>query len=191
MRRYLWWIFALPALLLAAVLFALSRGGGLPVDGAPGGGRVFYPAVMLYNYAAIPVATTILLAVILLAVLWAPQRLRRLPRYQSNGLALALTGLAALLACAGSLPQLFVNYRHLDRAELGGRVYQLGVRLAADGDHYYVLSACDAAGWLCAPRRLDEAGRAAFEARPRLVADEADRSLSVEVGGQTLVTVRP
>lgn len=182
----MWWC-AVPALLLGAAYFALSRTGGAPTQA----GLVFYPAVVFYAYTVVPLATTILLLALLALVLWVPQALRRLPRFKSNGLAAGLLLLAALLACSGGLPRFFINYAHIDRAELNGRLYQLGLRLAADGDNYYVLCACDRLGLLCRCRPLPEAGRPAFTDRPALVADPAAQTLTLRVGAQTLVTVKP
>lgn len=181
----MWWC-VVPALVLGLAYFALSRGGA-PAQAGP----LFYPAVLFYEYTVLPLATTLLLLALLALVLWLPQALRRLPRYKRDGLAAGLLLLAALLSCAGSLPRFFIHYAHVDTAELNGRLYQLGLRLAADGDNYYVLCACDRRGWLCRCRSLPEAGAPAFTDRPRLVADPATQTLALRVGTQTLATVTP
>jgi hypothetical protein len=188
-RRFDWMWIGLPALLAGGLFFVLGRGGAVPGAGA----LVFYPAVMLYNYAVIQLAILILLAATLLLVLWIPQAMRRLPRYAWNGLALGLALAGAALACWGSLPRsLSVNsYVHLDRAELAGRVYQLGVRLGLDGDNYYVLCDCARPGLVCRCRHLREAGQPAFTERPVLAADAAAQTLSILIGQQTVLTVRP
>ena len=188
-RRFDWMWIGLPAVVLGVLVVYLGRGTGVPSSG----GTVFYPAVMLYNYAAIQLAIVILLAASLLLVLWLPQALRRLPRFAWNGLALGLALLGAALACWGSLPRalLVSNYVHLDRAVLDGRVYQLGARVALDGDNYYVLCDCAQPGFLCRCRRLTEAGELAFTERPALVADPAAGTLALQVGAQTVVVLDP
>ena len=157
--------------LAGGVLFLLVGRGGA----APGAGPVFYPVSLFYNYASIPVAILTLLAASLLLMLWIPQALRRLPRYAWNGLAMALALVGATLGCWGSLPRAVGvdNYAHLDRATLEGRVYQLGVRVALDGDNYYVLCECSQPGLVCQCRPVREAGAPEFAQRPDLVADAA------------------
>lgn len=179
----------LPAAGLGGLFFLLARGAGTPTDG----GTVFYPAVLLYNYTVIQFAILILLAAIMLLMLWLPQAIRRLPRFAWNGAALALALAGAVLACWGSLPRALLvnNYVHLDRAALGGRTYQLGARIAADGDNYYVLCDCAQPGVICQCRRLREAGAPAFTARPELVADHAAGTLSIRIGARMLLTLRP
>jgi hypothetical protein len=187
-RRLDWIWIGLPAALAGVLFFALGRGAGLPSEGRP----VFYPGVMLYNYAAIPLAIVMLLAATLLLVLWLPQALRRLPRYAWNGAAVGLALAGAVLACWGSLPRalLVQNYAHLDRARVAGRVYQLGARIALDGDNYYVVCDCERLGVLCRCRALRAAGAPDFAERPTLAA-EADGSLAIRVGNQTVYTFVP
>jgi hypothetical protein len=176
-------------MVVGGVFFLMGRGSGVPADGA----TVFYPAVLLYNYAAIQLAIVILLAASLLLVLWIPQAIRRLPRFAVNGLALGLALTGAVLACWGSLPRALLvdNYVHLDRAALGGRVYQLGARIALDGDNYYMLCDCAQPGLFCRCRHLREAGLPAFTERPALVADPAAQTLSIRIGAQNVLTVTP
>ena len=57
-RRFDWMWIGLPAVAAGIGFVVLGRGAGVPGDGA----RVFYPAVMIYNYAAIQVAILTLLA---------------------------------------------------------------------------------------------------------------------------------
>ncbi len=179
----------LPAMLVGALLFLLGRDAGVPRAGA----TVFYPAVLLYNYAAIQLAIVILLAASLLLMLWIPQAIRRLPRFAWNGLALGLLLAGSVLACWGSLPRALLtdNYLHLNRAVLNGRVYQLGARIALDGDNYYMLCDCARLGFVCQCRALREAGPPEFTERPALVADPAAQTLSIQIGPQTLLTVTP
>ena len=178
---------AVPALLLGA-LYALLSQSSLPNgSSAP----VYYPAVMLYNYTAETLATAILLAAIVLVALWVPQALRRLPRYQLNGLAVALVLAGTALACWASIPNLLVTYRHVDRAELGGHVYQLGVRYSISGNNAYVLCDCDGLGVVCHCRDLVAAGQPVFQERPRLLADPANGSLAIQVGQQLIYSFRP
>jgi hypothetical protein len=180
-------LIAVPALLLG-VLYAVLSQSSL-INGGPA--LVYYPAVMLYNYTAETLATAILLVAITLVGVWAPQALRRLPRYRLNGLAVGLALAGTALACWGSVPQLLVVYRHVDRAELGGHVYQLGVRYKAGGNNAYVLCGCDALGVVCHCRDLVAAGQPVFEERPRLVADCANGNLAIQVGQQTIYSFRP
>src|SRR5437868_13657560 len=57
-------------------------------------GTVFYPGVMLYNYTAIALATTILLLAAVLLAIWIPQAIGRAPGYGRGGAmaAMALAG---------------------------------------------------------------------------------------------------
>lgn len=180
-------LMALPALLAGALVAVLSQ-RALLADSAA---RVFYPGVMLYNYAAVTLATTILLLALILLAFWVPQALRRAPRFLLNGAAVALALAATALACWGSVPQLVVTYRHVDRAALNGHQYQLGVRYAADGDNAYVLCECDGLGLVCRCRRLAEAGQPVFKERPALLADPAAGTLSIQVGQETLYRFSP
>ncbi len=182
------WI-GVPAVLIGAVLFVLGRGAGTPADGA----RILYPALLLYNYAAIQFAIVILLAASLLLVLWIPQAVRRLPRFAWNGVAMGLALAGALLACWGSLPRALSvdSYFHFDRAELAGRVYQLGARLALDGNNYYVLCDCARPGLICRCQHLPDARLDVLTERPELVADPAAQTLSIRIGSQTVLTVTP
>ena len=188
-RRFNWMWIGLPAALVGVLIFTLGRGGSVPGEGRP----VFYPLLLLYNYAAIQLAIVILLAASLLLMLWLPQALRRLPRYAYNGLALGLALAGATLACWGSLPRALMvdNYVHLDRADLNGRVYQLGARLALDGDNYYMVCDCAQPGVYCRCHRLPEAGALAFTERPTLVADPAAGTLAIQVGAQTVLVFEP
>jgi hypothetical protein len=146
---------------------------------------------MLYNTGAIQLAIVILLAASLLLVLWIPQAVRRLPRFAWNGAALGLALAGAALACWGSLPRtLLVQYFHLDRLAQAGRVYQLGARIALDGDNYYVVCVCDRLGAFCRCRPLREAGPPAFTERPRLAAGPAG-TLDIQVGAQTVYSLVP
>jgi hypothetical protein len=188
-RRLDWMWVGLPAAVVGVLIITLGRGAGMPAAGR----AVFYPAVMLYNYAAIQFAIVILLAACLLLVLWIPQALRRLPRFAQNGLALGLTLAGAALACWGSLPRALgaETYVHLDRAAWPGRVYQLGVRLGVDGDSYYVLCECPAPGFVCQCEPLRGAGQPEFTERPDLVTDPAAGMISIRVGTQTVWSARP
>lgn len=188
-RSFSWLSVGLPCLLVGGALFLLGRAPGVPGNGA----TVFYPAVLLYNYAAIPLALVILLVSSLLLVLWLPQAVRRSPRFASQGLALGLALAGAVLACWGSLPRALLadSYLHIDRAALGGRVYQLGVRLGLDGDNFYVLCQCSQKGILCRCRHLRPAGVPAFDERPELAADTAGQTLAIRVGEQVVWTGSP
>jgi hypothetical protein len=124
-------------------------------------------------------------------VLWLPQVFGRQPHFRRNGLAAAGLGLAAVLACVGSLPHLFVGYLHVARAEMNGRSYQLGVRTGADETSFYLLCACDRFGWQCQCKSLPAAGSPNFVDRPRLVADASMQTLSIVVGTEIVYTVAP
>lgn len=188
-RRFDWMWIGLPALAGGVLFLLVGRNGAAPAEGGP----VFYPVILLYNYASIQVAILILLAASLLLMLWIPQALRRLPRYAWNGAALALALLGATLGCWGSLPRALGvdNYVHIDRAEWPDRVYQLGARLGLDGDNYYVLCECSRPGVLCVCGHLREAGAPVFDVRPDLVADAAAGTLAIRVGEQTVWLVQP
>lgn len=175
------------AALLAGVYALLSQRAVVTGSSVP----VFYPAVMLYNYTATSLATAIVLAAVIIIGLWVPQALRRRPRYQLNALAAGLAVVASVLACWSTLPQTLAPYRHIDRAELNGRVYQLGVRLTATGENYYVLCDCDRLGVLCGCRFLPEAGQPEFTERPDLVADPVTNTLSIRIGLRMIYQFQP
>jgi hypothetical protein len=170
-----------------ALLIALSQ-RSLLADTA---GTVIYPAVMLYNYAAIALATTILLLAAILLALWIPQAIGRAPGFGRNGVAAGLALVGSLLACMSMLPQVVVTYRHIDRAELAGHMYQLGVRYSADGNNAYILCDCERFGLVCRCRALAEAGLPVFQERPRLLADSGDGSLTIMAGQETVYHFTP
>jgi hypothetical protein len=176
---------ALPSLVLAGLYFWLSRGGAVPGDGA----RVFYPGIMLYNYTAVPLSILVMLIAVALAVMWLPQAMRRLPRYRRNGLMAMLALAATALVCTASLPQMFVTYRHIDRAALGGRIFQLGARFGLDGDNVVVLCDCDRSGLMCRCQHLAGDAPRVLDDLPRLVVDPAGTALMVEIAGQTIYSL--
>src|SRR4029078_8416963 len=108
-----------------------------------------YPGQMPYNYTAIALATTILLLAAILLAIWIPQAIGRGAGYGRVGVAAAMALVGSVLACMGTLPQVVVTYRHIDRAELAGHTYQLGVRYSADGNNAYILCDCDRLGLAC------------------------------------------
>jgi hypothetical protein len=180
------WLLALPALSLAVLYVLLSR------QSLVGGAPVFYPAVVLYYSTASALATAVLLVALAVLGLWIPQALGRRPRAGLNGLAVLAALVAGGLACWGTLPQTFAPYRHVDRAELNGRVYQLGVRVSASAAadalaSYFVLCTCDSAGLTCRCRDLVPTTAEEITAVPELVADAARSSLAVRIGERTLI----
>ncbi|MCC6190466.1 MAG: hypothetical protein IT318_15670 [Anaerolineales bacterium] len=175
------WLLALPALALAALYAFLSQ---RPVVG---GGPVCYPAVVLYYSTASALATAVLLVAMAVIGLWLPQALGRRRRAALNGLAALAALVAGGLACWGALPQTFAPYRHLDRAEVNGQVYQLGLRVTLGGTGaYFVLCGCGASGLVCECRDLAPTTLEAITVAPKLVADPAGDRLAVQIGGQTV-----
>jgi hypothetical protein len=184
------WMPILAGLALAAGLgyWWLSRAAVEPAVG----GRTFYPAVLVYNYTAATCATTLGLAALLAVTLALPQALRRAPRgvFRVGAALLALAG--AALVCYANVPQWFVHYRHIGRAAWQGQVAQLGVRLALDGDNYFVLCACDPPGWVCQCRPLTEAGVVTdLAALPELEVDAATGQLVIRIGSETVWSGTP
>ncbi|MEP7357785.1 MAG: hypothetical protein ABI847_11130 [Anaerolineales bacterium] len=175
-------LFAILGIGAGALLIVLSRRSLLEETPA----TIFYPGVMLYNYAAITLATTVLLLAAFLLALWIPRVIGRTPGVWRGGLPVALALVGSVLACMATLPQVVVTYRHVDRAELAGHIYQLGVRYAADGNNAYILCDCDRWGLLCRCRALAEAGKPVFQERPRLLADAGDGSLTITAGSETV-----
>jgi hypothetical protein len=184
LRPYLMLVFAIPALLAGGLYALLSRQSVL------GGATVFYPGLMLYNGTAEALSTAILLVAIGLLGLWIPQALGRRPRYQLNGLAVALALIGTSLACWGTLPKVFAPYLHLGRATLGSHVYQLGVRYTASGDSSYVLCECDSLGLICQCHDLPGAGRP-LAAQTQLQADPATGTLAIQAGQQLVYRFHP
>jgi hypothetical protein len=180
-------VLAMLGLGVGALLLGLSQRSLLAEEP----GQVFYPAVMLYNYAAIALATTILLLASILLALWIPQALGRAPGYGRGGLTAGLALAGSLLACMATVPQIVVTYRHIDRAELDGQIYQLGVRYSADGSNAYIVCGCDRLGLICSCRALAEAGPPVFTERPRLLADPADGTLTIVAGQETVYSFLP
>ena len=177
-------VLAVPALLLGVVYLVLGR------QNLTGGAAVFYPAVMFYNVTAEPLSTAILLVGATLLGLWVPQALGRRPRAGLNGLAVALALAGTVLACWGTLPQVFSPYLHLSRATLDGHVYQLGIRYAASGDDVYVVCTCDSSGLMCQCHELPAAGQPA-QAQTQLVADPATGTLTIQAGPQMVYRFQP
>jgi len=180
------WLLALPALGLAALYAWLSQ---RPVVGEE---PIFYPAAVLYYSTASALFTAVLLAALAVIGLWVPQLMGKRPRAGMNGFAVLAVLAAGALACWGALPQLFAPYRHLDRAELNERVYQLGLRVAAGAEAetteaYFVLCTCDATGLTCRCRDLAATTPEEITARPELAVDEARGVLTVRIGERTVV----
>jgi hypothetical protein len=180
------WLLALPALGLAALYAWLSQ---RPVVGET---PVFYPAAALYYSTASALFTVVLLVALAVIGLWIPQVIGRRPRAGINGLAVLAALAAGALACWGALPQVFAPYRHLDRAELNGRVYQLGLRVpaateAGTTEAFFVLCACDGAGLTCRCSDLAATSPEAITAVPELAADPARNRLAVKIGERVVV----
>jgi len=176
------WLLAIPAAGLGALFAWLSQRPVLNVAGEP----VFYPLVRFYHSGASAVSVSLVLLAIAVLGFWVPQALGRRPRWQLNGLAALLALAGGALACWGSLPQAVAPYRHLDRAALNGKAYQLGLRAEADPQRFwFVLCACDASGLTCQCRDLVETKPEAVTAIPELVADSATGSLFVQIGEET------
>jgi hypothetical protein len=191
MRR-LWrerWMLMLagPALAVAALYAWLGRAWAEPRLDGP----TFYPAVMLYQYTAAPLATAVVLLAMVVLALWAPQALRRAPRFQLNGLAVLLALAGSGLACWGSLPGQLVHYRHVDRAEAAGRVHQLGVRLGLDGNNHFVACDCAPPGLVCQCRSLVEAGPLPELTERPALAVQPDGTLAIMVGETTVYSWVP
>jgi len=189
LRPYRMLLFAVPALLLGGLYAVLGRQN--IVSG--GDSTVFYPAVMLYNYTAEALSTVILLVAGTLVGLWVPQALGHRPRAALNGLAVALALTGTALACWGTLPNVFTPYLHMARATLGGHVYQLGVRYAAQHGSVagsYVVCECDGAGLACQCHDLPAAGEP-VQAQTQLLADPATNTLTIQVGSQAVYRFQP
>ena len=148
---------------------------------------------MLYNYTAEALSTAILLVAGTLVGLWVPQALGHRPRAGLNGLAVALALAGTTLACWGTLPNVFTPYLHMDRAALGGHVYQLGVRYAAKAGSVvsnYVYCECDGSGLTCHCHDLPAAGEP-VQAQAQLLADPGAGTLTIQVGSQMVYRFSP
>jgi hypothetical protein len=182
------WLLALPAAALGALFAWLSQRPVVSVTGAP----VFYPLVMTYHGAASAVSVSLVLLAVTVLGFWVPQALGRRPRWRANGLAALLALGGGALACWGSLPQAVAPYRHLDRAELAGATYQLGLRAEANPQQFwFVLCTCDASGLNCRCRDLVKTDPEVITAIPQLVPEPATGSLRVLVGEQTVFEYAP
>jgi hypothetical protein len=182
------WRVAIPAAAIGALFAWLSLRPQVNVAGEP----VFYPLAMLYYGGASAVSVVLVLVAISLLALWVPQALRRRGRWTSNGLAALLAVAGGAMACWASLPQVIAPYRHLDRAELNGVTYQLGLRAEASPQRFwFVLCTCESLGLDCRCHDLAETTPEAVTAVPELVADPATGGLAVRVGGQTMVEYAP
>ncbi len=182
------WLLALPAAGLGAFFAWLSQRPVVGVTGAP----VYYPLVMLYHGGANAISVSLVLLAVGVAGFWVPQALGRRPRWLGNGVAALLALGGGVLACWGSLPQLVAPYRHLDRAELNGITYQLGLRTEAVAEQFwFVLCTCDTSGLNCVCRDLVETGPEAITAIPQLVPNPETGTLAVLVGEQTVFEYAP
>jgi len=182
------WLLALPAAALGAFFAWLSQRPVVLVTDTP----VFYPLVVLYHGAASAVSVSLVLLAITILGFWAPQALGRRPHWLTNGLAALLALGGGALACWGSLPQAVAPYRHLDRAEVDGVTYQLGLRAEANPQQFwFVLCTCDTSGLNCRCHDLVETGPDVITAIPQLVPDPTTGHLLVQVGDQTVFEYAP
>jgi hypothetical protein len=159
---------------------------------APRDGQTFwYWPVLIYAHSVIPMSIACGLVLMGVATFWI---VALKTRAVNRGLLTAVFVLSLVtsgLMCGSSLPVLALNYRHIASATLDGRVYQLGVVFALDGDNYYVASACDSLGFVCQADYLVQAGRPNFTEIPQWAADPAAHTLALRVGAETVYTYRP
>lgn len=182
------WLLALPAAALGALFAWLSQRPVVSVTGAP----VFYPLVMMYHGGASAVSVSLVLLAVTVLGFWVPQALGRRARWRANGLAALLALAGGALACWGSLPQAVAPYRHLDRTEVNGVVYQLGLRAEADPQQFWFVSCtCDASGLNCRCRDLVETSPDVITAIPQLAPDPATGNLQVLVDEQVVFEYAP
>lgn len=179
-------VYALGSLLIAGV-YALVSFTAVPADGA----EFWYWPVAWYNASAWSLMVACGLGIMVVLMIWGLWVMSQAPRRVLATTAAALAVAAGALMCWASLPVGTATYRHIDEATLNGQTYRLGVRLGLDGNVFYVVSACEDWGLLCTARYLPEAGQPVFEELPALVAEAAQGTLAIRVGGQIIYTYRP
>jgi hypothetical protein len=134
---------SLGVLLLAGGL-ALAKGLGqglAHLQASPYQITTFYAAVLVYEYAALPITGAIFLAWVVLVAIGL-RRLRQPQGWRNALIAVGVTSLALLWAGLSTLPQLFVGYGHLNSMTMGADDYHLGIRTALDGDFFFVVTRC-------------------------------------------------
>jgi hypothetical protein len=182
------WLLAIPAAGLGALFAWTSQRPVLNVVGEP----VFYPAVVVYYGGASAVSVVLVLLGLTVLGFWVPQALGRRRRWPANGLAALLALAGGALACWASLPPTITPYRHLDRAELNGVTYQLGLRAEPSPQRFwFVLCTCDESGLNCRCRDAVEIEPELVTAPPELAADPATGRLTATVAGQTVFEYAP
>jgi hypothetical protein len=158
-------------------------------------GQIPYWIVLFHSYANLPLAVCIGVVFLYVLARWVIRRRAETDERQSRInwqrlFAAGLLLLAAIIAGMNGAPYLFINYRHLDNATFNGRVYNLGLREAMDGDNACVLCACDGIGFLCQcqyVRLFSNAEAAQFE-QARLEIEPATGALLVLTGDNQLIT---
>lgn len=184
---------SLGSLLMAGGLALAKHFGEGPSQLVSGGHiRVFYVAVLAYNYGTIPVTALTLLAWLLLTVVGIG-RLRQRTGWKTALAAVSVATFALLWAGWSTLPKFFANYQHLTSTTFGADDYHLGVRMALDGDDYFVVSKCPHGGLSCDAYRIapvDQADKRNLAA-VRLETEEATDTLSIHTPTRVIPVTLP
>jgi hypothetical protein len=151
-----------------------------------------YPAVLAYEYAALPITGAIFLAWVLL-VANALGRLRQPQGRRTALVAVGVTSVALLWAGLSTLPQLFVGYTHLTGVTTGPHNYHLGIRTALDGDFFFVVSQCPHGQFRCIAygvTSVDQDERSDLS-KVRLTIGKTAQALVIETASRTIPFTLP
>ena len=179
------WMFAIgiPALLLGGFYLWYGWHGYLA---AP---TLFFPAYWLFWLTVGYAFIAILLAAVGLVIAWVVQAARGRAPSVWSWLAVLITFAGVPLALAGVLPLVASADAPVDSARLGGHVYQLTAHYGAVGFGQFELYECDVLSLFCQPHHIPIIAAGPGD-HGELVANEAARTLAIQVNGRTLASFR-
>ena len=157
----------------------------------PNNGSIVYAFLVAYNYTALPVSITVVLAALIGIFLWLPEFMVRAPGFGRDGVLLVRAVGAAVLAVWVALPLGREIYREVPNGTLAatGRTYHLGARVSPDPDqNAYVLCVCP--GLVCQCQYLYDESLQTLEPLPELKL-AADGRLIVQVADRVLYAGQP
>ncbi len=153
--------------------------GGQPIT-------IYYWANLFYEHLAYPLTGFILLAIVVLTFVlmfqWSQERQRQ-AILTTFGAFLSVA--AFVLSLLGILPNFWVGYTHLDVANFNEHQYNLGVKVAIDGDFSYIICTCDHLGFYCKCCAVDSATSYGWR-DAKLVQDFNSNSLMIKGSDGTI-----
>lgn len=163
---------------------------------------ILYPGsaytVVLYGWEQFFELSVFLLPFILgldllvLIVLWLVATVRRTAGRRTDiGVAVLLTVAAIILIGIGSVRLGFTQLDHRLSVRAGSHVYNVALRRAMDGDHYYILYECDSLGLRC-ESRFNSGYVMIYKPEPPLnfVVDVSSAEVTFEIDGTPAANLR-